>query len=237
MLLIGLLSILSLCLTFALAGVGAGCVFNWLWGLCGTTPALMAFPFVFALLALYVGHVVLLAGVVRLVRSVTPTCPERVPLATGSFTDRLQSLRVMLDAMLTRYAGPLVFVVPPFIVLLGARVGKNFVLAGRLYNPDLFEAGDNVMIGGYAVVTGHLSDRGDLVFGRVVLGDNCVIGGMSFIMPGVTIGEGATVAAGAVVPKGAVIPPGEIWGGVPAKRIRAAQPSREAPAGDQPEES
>ena len=39
------------------------------------------------------------------------------------------------------------------------------------------------------------------------------------ILPGVTIGEGAVVAGGAVVTKD--IPSFEIWGGVPAKKIRS----------------
>lgn len=38
------------------------------------------------------------------------------------------------------------------------------------------------------------------------------------ILPGVTIGEGAVVAAGAVVR--CDIPDGELWGGVPARKIR-----------------
>ena len=37
-------------------------------------------------------------------------------------------------------------------------------------------------------------------------------------MSGVTIGRGAVVAAGAVVTKD--IPPYEVWGGVPAKKIK-----------------
>ena len=44
------------------------------------------------------------------------------------------------------------------------------------------------------------------------------IGTAAIIMSGVTIGKGSIVAAGSVVTKD--IPPCEIWGGVPAKRIR-----------------
>lgn len=41
---------------------------------------------------------------------------------------------------------------------------------------------------------------------------------MATIVGGVTIGKGAIIAAGAVVTQN--VPPCEIWGGVPAKKIR-----------------
>ena len=44
------------------------------------------------------------------------------------------------------------------------------------------------------------------------------IGDGATIMGGVTIGKGAIVAAGAVVSKD--VPPCEIWGGIPAHKIK-----------------
>ena len=38
------------------------------------------------------------------------------------------------------------------------------------------------------------------------------------LLGGITIGKGAVIAAGAVVTKN--IPPCEVWGGVPAKKIK-----------------
>jgi acetyltransferase-like isoleucine patch superfamily enzyme len=55
------------------------------------------------------------------------------------------------------------------------------------------------------------------------------IGYGSVILSGVCIGRGSIVAAGSVVTKS--IPPYEIWGGVPARRIKArfeAEASRQA---------
>ena len=40
------------------------------------------------------------------------------------------------------------------------------------------------------------------------------------IQPGVQIGEGAVIASRAVVPKYKVIPAGEVWGGIPAVKIK-----------------
>lgn len=54
--------------------------------------------------------------------------------------------------------------------------------------------------------------------GAVVIGDDVWIGTHAVILPGVVIGTGAVVAAGAVVNRS--IPSYEIWGGVPARRIR-----------------
>lgn len=54
----------------------------------------------------------------------------------------------------------------------------------------------------------------------VILGDNVWVGANCTLLPGTRIGDSAVIAAGSVV-RGAV-PAGEIWGGVPARRLRAA---------------
>jgi len=53
----------------------------------------------------------------------------------------------------------------------------------------------------------------------VTIEDGVFIGTRAIIMKGVTIGRESVIAAGAVVVKS--VPPGEIWGGNPAKFIRA----------------
>jgi maltose O-acetyltransferase len=55
--------------------------------------------------------------------------------------------------------------------------------------------------------------------GSVTIGDGVWIGMNVYIGPGVTIGSDAVIGANAVVTRD--IPGGEIWGGVPAQRIRA----------------
>lgn len=49
---------------------------------------------------------------------------------------------------------------------------------------------------------------------------NAVLFCGAIVLPGVTIGEGAIIAAGAVVNRD--VPDGEMWGGVPARRLRPA---------------
>jgi len=55
-------------------------------------------------------------------------------------------------------------------------------------------------------------------FKEVELKEGCDIGAGSIVLPGVVIGEGAIIAAGAVVNKD--VPPYEIWGGVPARKLK-----------------
>lgn len=53
---------------------------------------------------------------------------------------------------------------------------------------------------------------------KTIVEDDVWIGHGCIIIGGVTIGKGSIIAAGSVVTKN--IPPCEIWGGIPAKKIR-----------------
>jgi acetyltransferase-like isoleucine patch superfamily enzyme len=57
---------------------------------------------------------------------------------------------------------------------------------------------------------------------KVVIGDDCWIGGHVVILPGVTIGQGCTIAAGAVVTKD--IPAWSVAMGVPARVVKKVTP-------------
>jgi len=108
-----------------------------------------------------------------------------------------------------------------FYRLMGMRIGKRPVLNSTyLYDPDLVEIGDNVTIGGDAVILAHSGERGVLHLRRTRLGNNVDIGQSSVIMQGVTIGDGAQVGALSLVTRGTVIGEGEVWGGVPARRLK-----------------
>ncbi len=73
---------------------------------------------------------------------------------------------------------------------------------------------DDVSVGHGAVVHGATVHHGAL------------IGMNATVLDGAEVGPGAIVAAGAVVTQGTHIPAHEIWGGIPAHRIKACQPGQ-----------
>ncbi len=83
-----------------------------------------------------------------------------------------------------------------------------------LYEKSTIEIGDYVSIGHNVTIHGaHVRDYALIGMGSTLLDD-------------AEVGEGAIVAAGALVLKGTKIGPYEIWGGVPAKFIKKADPQQ-----------
>lgn len=103
---------------------------------------------------------------------------------------------------------------------LGARMGENTYSAGAILDPPLTEIGANGIIGHDAVLFSHAIEGQRFVLSRIWIGNNVTVGAAAVIMSGVCIGDGAIVSAGSVVLKGTHIGAGEVWGGVPAKRLK-----------------
>jgi carbonic anhydrase/acetyltransferase-like protein (isoleucine patch superfamily) len=72
---------------------------------------------------------------------------------------------------------------------------------------------------GRGVSVGH----GAILRGCTV-GDRALIGMNAVVSEGATVEPGAMVAAGAVIPENATVPSGELWGGNPARKLRAMKP-------------
>ena len=105
------------------------------------------------------------------------------------------------------------------------RMGRNGANMGLLYDPDLTEVGDQVVIGAGAVVCAHsLSMRpdGSLVYvsAPIRIGHRVTIGGEARVGLGCVIEDDAIVEPGAVVAALTHIPAGEVWGGNPARLRR-----------------
>ena len=100
----------------------------------------------------------------------------------------------------------------------GLKLGKNFDLGTFTYINAKYgiTINDLVQIGSHCSIYSHSTI--DSKNGSIVLGKNCRIGSHSTIMPNVSIGENSTVAAHSFV--NCNIPQNEIWGGIPAKRIK-----------------
>jgi len=103
---------------------------------------------------------------------------------------------------------------------LGAKLGNNTYSAGCLLDPPLIEIGDNCIIGHDAVLFAHAIEGHNFSLSRIKIGHEVTIGALAIIMAGVEVENGAIISAGAVVLKGSHIGAGELWGGVPAKKIR-----------------
>ncbi len=103
---------------------------------------------------------------------------------------------------------------------LGARLGPN-TYGGVILDPPLTIVGTNCIIGHDAVLFSHAIEGAHFSLAMIEIGDNVTIGAHALVMSDVHIGDGAIVSAGAVVGKGTRIRPGEIWGGIPARLIRA----------------
>ena len=103
---------------------------------------------------------------------------------------------------------------------LGTPMGKNTYPIGIVLDPPLVEFGDNVAIGFESVFSAHAFEGQRFVLGRIRVGNRATIGARAMIMPGVTIEEDAIVAAGAIVSKGTRVGRKEVWGGIPARKLK-----------------
>lgn len=132
-----------------------------------------------------------------------------------------------------------------FYRLCGGKVAWDNLLGfdAFVHEPDLLAVGQRTVVGRLAIISAHVvpDERSRLVIAPIRIGDDCIIGALSVISPGVTIedrvlvGTGAMVGLHATVGEGSVvlpnsyvkgnetIPPGEIWGGAPAQLIKKKQ--------------
>lgn len=105
-------------------------------------------------------------------------------------------------------------------LMLGARLGENTYSAGTILDPPLTCVGSNTLLGQDCVVYAHVIEGKKLAIAPVNIGNNVTVGANAVIMPGVTIEDDAIIAAGAVVSKNKYIRKKEVWGGVPARKIK-----------------
>ena len=105
--------------------------------------------------------------------------------------------------------------------LLGAKLGKNVQINSKfVFDATLLEIGDNTVIGGGAIVIGHVVERGILKLRKVKIGNDVTIGSHATIMPGCEIGDNAIIGASAVLLKNTKVQPRAIYFGVPAEAIK-----------------
>lgn len=108
---------------------------------------------------------------------------------------------------------------------------RGWINAGCYFDAsERIDIGDDVAVGQQVLILTRTHELGDgsrragpLLSAAVRIEDGCWIGARAVILPGVTVGRGAVVAAGAVVVDD--VPPHTLVGGVPARSIRALDPT------------
>ncbi|MFA5259800.1 MAG: DapH/DapD/GlmU-related protein [Candidatus Omnitrophota bacterium] len=105
--------------------------------------------------------------------------------------------------------------------LLGAKLGRNVQFNSKfVFDATLLEIGDNTVVGGGAIIIGHIVERGLLRLKKVKIGRNVTIGSHATIMPGCEIGDGAIIGASAVLLKDTKVGRRQIWFGIPAEELK-----------------
>lgn len=103
-------------------------------------------------------------------------------------------------------------------ITLGNRVNiQDGAVVHTLYKRSVAVIGNNVSVGHNAIIHGaHVHD-------------NCLIGMGAILLDNVVVGSGSIVAAGSTVLSGTVIPENEVWGGMPARKLKdiTAEQSRD----------
>lgn len=108
-------------------------------------------------------------------------------------------------------------------------IGHHSNIRGNVHINDYFLCADNVVFAGKDHSWGEIGKPTILTsepeIPMTTVGKDVWIGRNSTIMRGVHIGDGSIVAAGSVLTKS--VPSGEIWGGVPARKIKDRFPELE----------
>lgn len=120
------------------------------------------------------------------------------------------------------------FNMPPlkvlFLKMIGCKIGKNVVLSMDewIFDPYVIEIGDNTTIGGRSILTGHIGE-GHFIIKKIKIGNNVLIGGDCFIMPGAIIEDNVVLGAKSLVLKDQILEKGKVYGGIPAHEIKTTE--------------
>lgn len=107
-----------------------------------------------------------------------------------------------------------------FYQALGARLGDNTYSQGIIHDPLFVSIGHDSVVGQGALLIPHVIEGERLAHFPIRIGNHVTIGANAAVLSDVEIGDHAIVATGSVVKKGSRIGDHEVWGGVPARRIK-----------------
>jgi acetyltransferase-like isoleucine patch superfamily enzyme len=105
-------------------------------------------------------------------------------------------------------------------VLYGASIGKQIAIGGKILDPFATRLDDHAVLGEDSIVTAHIMTHDRFYLLPVTVKKWATVGVGVIIMPGVEVGENSVVLPGSVVTMRTQIPSNEIWGGIPARKIK-----------------
>jgi acetyltransferase-like isoleucine patch superfamily enzyme len=102
----------------------------------------------------------------------------------------------------------------------GAKIGKHCAIRDAILSPEFVEIGNNVIIGLGAVVQSYWYEQDRFIIGKVVIGNNAIIGSHTGLLPFTIIGEDAVVDSEAFVLPQSEVPAGTFVAGKPAVPVK-----------------
>ena len=118
---------------------------------------------------------------------------------------------------------------PMVLNALGATIGENCCLFyGAVLEFDLLSIGDYGSTGEGCDITCHTVENMVVKFAPVSIGAGCSMRAESVCMPGATMEPCGVLVQGSQVLKGETVPGGEVWSGLPAAFVCAADDDRDA---------
>ncbi|WP_186376150.1 DapH/DapD/GlmU-related protein [Hyella patelloides] len=113
-----------------------------------------------------------------------------------------------------------------FYKIAGAKIDVSVLQSSPDSIPDFYlvSIGKNTLLGWNCNIFGHYTpDSTNTFLGKVDIGNNVLIGAEAIVWPNVKIGDNSIVQNKSVVRPGTIIPPNEIWGGIPARKIKSIE--------------
>ncbi len=106
---------------------------------------------------------------------------------------------------------------------VGSKTAFALMVMPDIMFPEKIEVGSNTIIGYNTTILAHEYLIHEYRIGKVIIGDEVMIGANATILPGVIIGDQAIVSAGTLVHRD--VPAGAFVGGNPMQVIRDSPPS------------
>jgi non-ribosomal peptide synthetase-like protein len=114
---------------------------------------------------------------------------------------------------------------PPYLRMLGAKVGRHcHLVSAKMDLPLFLEIGEGVSIGYGVQLHPFEVENGWLRLAPIHIGQDAFLGTNCVVLAGAWIGNNASIAEQTLVSQDQVIPTNEHWSGSPSKRQNATPP-------------